>query len=207
MGTLVLNGATSGSTTLSPVDAVTATITLPSATATLATLGANTFTGNQSITGTVTAEIVLAQSQPMFSAYLSTSATNVTGMGANYTVIFNTEVFDISSSYNNATGVFTAPYTGRYRIGARVTLDDLSTAMTVYSVAIATTTRNCTSKFAANSGSNPNNQITLSVDDYFSMTAGDTASVVVNVANGAGVTADVLGSADGVTSFFAELVS
>jgi hypothetical protein len=52
MGTLVLNGATSGSTTLSPVDAVTATITLPSATATLATLGANTFVGNQVVTGT-----------------------------------------------------------------------------------------------------------------------------------------------------------
>ena len=45
MGTVVLNGATSGSTTLTPVDAVTATITLPSATGTLATLGANTFTG------------------------------------------------------------------------------------------------------------------------------------------------------------------
>ena len=37
MGTVVLNGATSGSTTLTPVDAVTATITLPSATGTLAT--------------------------------------------------------------------------------------------------------------------------------------------------------------------------
>jgi hypothetical protein len=37
MGTVVLAGATSGSTTLTPVDAVTATITLPSATGTLAT--------------------------------------------------------------------------------------------------------------------------------------------------------------------------
>lgn len=53
MSSVMLMGATSGSTTLSPVDAVTATITLPSATATLATTGANTFTGNQSITGTL----------------------------------------------------------------------------------------------------------------------------------------------------------
>jgi len=51
MGTLVLAGATSGSATLTPVDAVTAVITLPSATATLATLGANTFTGTQTLTG------------------------------------------------------------------------------------------------------------------------------------------------------------
>jgi hypothetical protein len=49
---LVLFGATSGSTTITPVDGVTATITLPSATGTLAVLGANTFTGNQTITGT-----------------------------------------------------------------------------------------------------------------------------------------------------------
>jgi hypothetical protein len=35
MGTVVLAGATSGSTTLTPVDAVTATITLPSATSIL----------------------------------------------------------------------------------------------------------------------------------------------------------------------------
>jgi hypothetical protein len=51
MGTLVLTRATSGSATLTPVDAVTAVITLPSATATLATLGANTFTGTQTLTG------------------------------------------------------------------------------------------------------------------------------------------------------------
>ena len=55
MGTLVLAGATSGSATLTPVDAVTAVITLPSATATLATLGANAFVGNQAITGTFSA--------------------------------------------------------------------------------------------------------------------------------------------------------
>ena len=54
MGTLVLAGATSGSATLTPVDAVTAVITLPSATATLATLGANAFVGNQTISGTLT---------------------------------------------------------------------------------------------------------------------------------------------------------
>ncbi len=35
MAGVILNGATSGATTLNPVDAVTATITLPSATSTL----------------------------------------------------------------------------------------------------------------------------------------------------------------------------
>jgi hypothetical protein len=53
MGTLVLNGATSGSTTLSPVDAVTATITLPSATGALVTQLASTYTAT--LTGCTTA--------------------------------------------------------------------------------------------------------------------------------------------------------
>ena len=41
MGTVVLAGATSGSTTLTPTDAVTTVITLPSATCTLAGVGVN----------------------------------------------------------------------------------------------------------------------------------------------------------------------
>jgi hypothetical protein len=72
MGTLVLAGATSGSSTLTPVDAVTAVITLPSATATLATLGANTFVGNQAITGT-----------------LSTTSTAVIGSSTNGSIQIN----------------------------------------------------------------------------------------------------------------------
>ena len=44
MGTVVLAGATSGSTTLTPVDAVTATITLPSVTGTLVTGVSNAYT-------------------------------------------------------------------------------------------------------------------------------------------------------------------
>ncbi len=68
---LVLAGATSGSTTLTPVDAVTATITLPSATATLATTGANTFTGLQTITGNCTV-----------SGILGTGSTSATGVAA-----------------------------------------------------------------------------------------------------------------------------
>ena len=53
MGTVVLAGATSGSTTLTPTDAVTATITLPSATGTLVTQLASTYTAT--LTGCTTA--------------------------------------------------------------------------------------------------------------------------------------------------------
>jgi len=77
MGTLVLAGATSGSATLTPVDTVTAVITLPSATATLATLGANTFVGNQAITGALSVSTTLG----VTGAATLSSTLAVTGAG------------------------------------------------------------------------------------------------------------------------------
>jgi len=56
MGSVVLAGATSGSTTLTPTDAVTATITLPSATCTLAGVGVNV--GSQ-ITNSLSGNVAL----------------------------------------------------------------------------------------------------------------------------------------------------
>lgn len=95
MGTLVLAGATSGSATLTPVDAVTAVITLPSATATLATLGANTFTGaitpsqTLGIVGTTTNNSVQAGSVGEYVESIVTATnTGVTsGAAANITTI------------------------------------------------------------------------------------------------------------------------
>ena len=106
MGTLVLNGATTGSTTLTPTDNVTATITLPSATtATLAILGANTFTGVQAFpAGAVGAPAI----------YLSTDAT--TGLyriGANnYGVaVSGAKVLDIASTGLAVTGALSSTTT------------------------------------------------------------------------------------------------
>jgi len=69
--------------------------------------------------GTSTATIALAStvintSQPMFSAYLSTNPSNVTGDGTVYTVICDTKFFDQGTNYNTSTGTFTAPATGKY---------------------------------------------------------------------------------------------
>ena len=53
MGSVVLAGATSGSTTLTPVDAVTATITPPSVTGTLATLAGTETLTNKTLTSPI----------------------------------------------------------------------------------------------------------------------------------------------------------
>lgn len=56
--------------------------------------------------------------QPSFQATVSANVNNVTGDGTHYTIIYDTEVFDIGSNYNNATGTFTVPIDGKYFFSA-----------------------------------------------------------------------------------------
>ena len=58
--------------------------------------------------------------QPAFSTKLSSIVYNVTGDGTEYTVIWNSEIFDQNSDFNTSTGTFTAPITGRYFLTVNV---------------------------------------------------------------------------------------
>ena len=203
MGTLVLAGATSGSTTLTPVDAVTTVLTLPSSTATLATLGANTFTGNQSITGTLgVSGIVTMPAQPAFLAYNSASDLNVTGNGAVATVDFDTEIFDQGSNF--AADTFTAPVTGRYRFSTSVFLEGI-VAATNFNLSLVTSNR--TILLFANTGAYTGDQ-SVAGSVLCDMDAADTAYVTVTVSGMAGNTADIVGAATSTlyTYFSGELV-
>ncbi len=60
--------------------------------------------------------------QPAFLAYLDTAVLNVTGDGTQYTIIFDTEVFDQNADFNLGTSTFTAPVTGRYQINFSLSL-------------------------------------------------------------------------------------
>jgi len=71
MGTLVLNGATSGSTTIQPTDAVTVTLTMPSTTDTLVGL-----TSTQTLTNkTLTNPTVTNYTETLYTANTSTAIT------------------------------------------------------------------------------------------------------------------------------------
>lgn len=59
-------------------------------------------------------------SQPRFFAYLATSVSGVTGDTSYYTILFDTVVYDNTSSFSTVTGGFTAPKTGIYMFSSSV---------------------------------------------------------------------------------------
>ena len=56
----------------------------------------------------------LPQATQGFLAFDSVAGTDVTGDGSDYSIIYETESYDVGSNYNAATGRFTAPVTGKY---------------------------------------------------------------------------------------------
>lgn len=120
--------------------------------------------------------------QPMVLALLSGStAANVTGDNTLYQVICNSEIFDIGSNYNNSTGVFTAPVTGKYLLTWSAFPYNMGAAHTTQIAVIATTARNyITSEFIWTT--NTLSQAVLSGSVIANMTAADTATFNIQVA-------------------------
>jgi hypothetical protein len=78
--------------------------------------------------------------QIAFSAVVSSQIPNVTGNATEYPIVFNSETYDYTSNYNNSTGVFTAPVTGKYLLSTAVKIT-VGTAVTTYVAKISTSNR------------------------------------------------------------------
>lgn len=142
--------------------------------------------------------------QCSFMARKSATSLNVTGANT-VTIIFDAESFDVSNSYNNATGIFTAPKTGKYFFYATVRIENLTALMTAAQISIAATGQSIFSNLtnlAISRTITPNDVNTMQVSGIISMTTADTAQVQVTVLNGAGNTASIYGGPAAVNSTF-----
>ena len=122
---------------------------------------------------------------PSFSAYVSAPITNVTGDGTSYTVIFDSEVFDASNSFNTTTGLFTAPVTGNYFFQFYLRLQDLDAAHTAGQASFIVSTGAdyplaVNNPFAISNGS----IAVVTGETVINLTAAQTVSVAIIVYNG-----------------------
>jgi hypothetical protein len=128
MGTVVLNGATSGATTLVPTDAVTATLTLPSATGTLLGSGIqiafSAYSTTDLVVSTSTLTKVTGISSTNFNvsggAY-STSNSRFTPTVAGYYFVYAFFEWGSSSS-TSARDIYFTTQAGNYRRGQSQTM-------------------------------------------------------------------------------------
>lgn len=130
---------------------------------------------------------------PAFMATHNSDQTNVTGTGNAYHVLFDTESFDITSSYDVATAVFTAPLTGKYMFYTGLYIADMAATNNGISVRLKTTSQTYT-LMSIDTWGGSGSQGFLSGNAVVSLTAGDTAYIEFVVGNGTNII-DVLSAA------------
>lgn len=111
--------------------------------------------------------------QPGFNAHRTTVASNVTGNGATYTAILDTEKFDIGSDFNTGTGQFTAPVTGKYMFTWVARLFDQATMNTQRTI-LNTSNQSYFTYYLRESGSADSSSGGVAIVD---MDSGDTAQM------------------------------
>lgn len=121
---------------------------------------------------------------PPIYAYKSANSTNATGNNVVFTVIFDTLVFGSSSNYNAATGVLTAPYTGKYEIKSYVSASAFAGGATNGIMLAVATSRSLplANQGIADLGFNALD--TFSGTCIMDMNAGDTAHITLQMGAG-----------------------
>lgn len=116
--------------------------------------------------------------KPAFLAVLRNTVPNVTGNGAVYQIIYDTEIFDQHNDFNLGTSTFTAPFTGLYFLQLQVRIIGKTTAND-YICQIVTTQNTFTNRTGP--PALVNTDLGWNVSVLANMNAGDTATYFVQV--------------------------
>jgi len=132
---------------------------------------------------------------PAFFAYNSVADLNVTGNGVQYTVLFDTEVYDQNSDFTLGTGTFTAPVSGRYFLQAAVSTDAQTTTNTDADIQLTTSNKALAWYYNPGNMEGPSvsGQCTIGIQGVMDMDANDTATIKIRIYQGSqniGITAN-----------------
>lgn len=144
---------------------------------------------------------ILSNTLPAFSAYKSATTNNATGNNTEYSVVCDTEIFDLGGNFS--AGVFTAAMAGRYQLTAQVDVRNMATVTQIF-LKIVTSNRTYSQCYFPTSTALTG--IAVSISAFADIDSGDTASVTITI-NGLGAdTANVIGDATMLTFFSGHLV-
>jgi len=147
-----------------------------------ATLTAGSGISIANAANSITISATASTTTPLFQAVFGSGVSNVTGDGTLYTLLWDTAVFDQTSSYNPATGFFTAPVNGFYVFSAFFLVTGLTASFTGLNAYIYTTSRNYLTTLLNPANSFSGNQYLVHVPATIcQMSAGDTASIRFSV--------------------------
>lgn len=144
-----------------------------------------------------------APGQPAFAAYNSANDSNVTGDGTVYQVVCDTEIFDQGGDYDETTGLFTAPVTGKYSFLFTIAYGNLTASFTQGIESLTSSNRIWTGA-DCNIGAirNVSNNASLSFAALVDMDAGDTCNPRAYVSGGTKTVAVLGGPNPDGSSFF-----
>lgn len=188
-GTVNISACTFDSTNTNPISGSGSTLNLSGV--------SYTNTGFASNATTVTGRVFdcgrcVTPNQPSFMAYVNGAKTNVTGDGTAYTVVFDTERYDIGGNFNTTTGVFTAPYTGKYLLTATIQPEQIDATQTDY-IFNMQTSNNTYNLLRSQQGVIRISASYTAINGAVmaDMDAGDTAQVTISITQGGGKTVDI----------------
>lgn len=121
--------------------------------------------------------------QPAFSAYLSSATSNnVTGDGTGYSIIFDQTIYNVGTSYNTGTGVFTAPIAGLYYFNLAIMAKNIGSHDTLQ-LQINTATQSFQGSYCNPSTMKANgNFLQVNMAQLIKLSASDTVSFAIVVA-------------------------
>jgi hypothetical protein len=130
-----------------------------------------------------------------FSVYLSANHDDVTGDTTQYTIAYDTKIFDLANgssvnNFNTSTHTYTFPYTGQYQINVSsfvyTDIAGIATAPQIlqYAYINATTYYRITDANCLSLGLTANGEFITSSSFMYNATANDTMQVIIDCGNG-----------------------